>query len=103
MKNWYDLTKEEQKQYKKEFKKKQNVIDLRVLLYFISICIFFIFIVLFISQNRGTCYWENCQFVVIKWFMYFLIPFLSAIINSIMISRRDKDFKLWLKSRKIEK
>lgn len=110
MKSWFDLTKQEQNSLKNEFDSKNKILDLRIGLYIFAFFWFFLFLMPLISILSGgislsgsngsndTAIQNAIIFGVI-----FGICFLLAIINSLMVSKHEKEFKTWLRLRNIEK
>lgn len=110
MKNWYDLTKLEKENLKKEFnskgnKKVLNVIlyTLMLILYFISFILFWITLVLTIAKTNNACYESYCEKNLIIFGGLFIICIFLAVICSLFISKNKKEFIKWLKSRNIDK
>ena len=101
MKSWFDLTKQEQISLKNEFNSKKRVLDLSKFLYVLSILWFFIFLFWIIMSL--TDFIENATRNAICFGTIFGICILLAIINSLMVSEHEKEFKTWLKTRNIEK
>lgn len=104
MKSWFDLSKEEQTQLKKEFKMKYKRIDLRIPLYAISI----LFAILCIPSITGILVGmsDNLEEYYISLridSILFIIFLLLAIINSLKLSNWDKQFISWLKTKNILK
>lgn len=100
MKSWFDLTKQEQISLKNEFNSKNKILDLRIGLYIFAFFWFFIFMMPLISLLDGNDYSKQNAII---FGIIFGICFLLAIINSIMVSKHEKEFKTWLKLRNIEK
>lgn len=101
--SWYDLTKEEKKEYKNEFKSKRRIIDLRILFYLLSILSFFPLLIVIIAQLNNTCYGDACTTNILKYGSLFTIFLIFGIINSILINKNEKEFASWLRTRNIEK
>ena len=100
MKSWFDLTKQEQISLKNEFDLKNKVLDLRIWLYIFSFFWFFIFMMPLLSLLDGNDYSKQNAII---FGVIFGICFLLAIINSLVVSKHEKEFKTWLKTRNIEK
>lgn len=100
MKSWFDLTKQEQISLKNEFDLKNKVLDLRIGLYIFSFFWFFIFMMPLLSLLDGNDYSKQNAII---FGVIFGICLLLAIINSLMVSKHEKEFKTWLKTRNIEK
>lgn len=104
MKSWYDLSKEEQKALKNNFKQKYKRIDLRIPLYAISI----LFAILCIPSITGILVGmsdsiEEYYISLRADAILFIIFLLLAIINSLKLSKWDKQFISWLKTKNILK
>lgn len=100
MKSWFDLTKQEQISLKNEFDSKNKILDLRIGLYIFTTFWFFIFLIPMLSLLNGNDY--SLKGTII-FGVIFGICILLAIINSLMVSEHEKEFKTWLKTRNIEK
>ena len=103
MKSWYDLSKEDKKNYKKEFKSKRKVIDLRIIFYVLTVLSFFPLLIVTIAKSNIGCYGNACDLNIVKFGSLFLIFLVCAIINSTLINKNEKEFISWLKARNIEK
>lgn len=103
MKNWYDLTKEEQKELKKEFSKKKKMVDIRIPLYILSMIAFIPCIAIVVSMNNDACYGNACQNSLLMFGTIFILLLLAAIINSLLVSNHQKAFNSWLKFKNISK
>ncbi len=110
MRNWYDLTKSEKENLKKEFNSKSNkkglnviLYTLMLILYFISFILFWITLVLIIAKTNNACYENYCEKNLITFGGLFIICLLLAVICSLFISKNKKEFIKWLKSRNIDK
>ena len=100
MKSWFDLTKQEQISLKNEFDSKNKILDLRIGLYIFTTFWFFIFLIPMLSLLNGNDYSLKGTIIFC---VIFGICFLLAIINSLTVSKHEKEFKTWLKTRNIEK
>lgn len=110
MKSWYDLTKEEKQNLKKEYNIRNNdntkifILNvLKIIFYLISFANFFCVIALILSKTNGICYEHYCENNLMLFGLLFIISFCVALIFSIMVSKIKKHFDLWLKSKNIEK
>lgn len=103
MKDWYELSKSEQKNLKRQFKKRKKIIDFRIILYLLSFAAFFMTFSLIIFNMNGECYGNACNNNSIIFGSLFIITFLLAVINSIAISNWNKQFEKWLVKKDIEK
>lgn len=105
MKSWFDLSKEEQKELRQEFKKKRKVIDLRVLFYLFAIISFVPIICGIALYIDGECAYDDskCGIYIFIFSAIMLIFLVLGIINSILITKNQKEFNSWLKFRNIEK
>lgn len=104
MKSWFDLTKQEQISLKNEFDLKNKVLDLRVIFYTLSF-VWFTFLAFTIPLLNDSTFNdpEETKQKAIIYGTIFGVCFLLAIINSLMVSKHEKEFKTWLKTRNIEK
>lgn len=110
MKNWYDLTKTEKINLKKEFNSKSNKKTINIILYtlmsilnLISFVLFWIVLILIVAKTNNGCYENYCENNLITFGGMFIICLLLAIICSLFISKNKKEFIKWLKSRNIDK
>lgn len=100
MKNWFDLNKSEQIRLINEFNSKNKISDLRIPLYIFAFFWFFIFMIPAISLIQGNEYSKSNAIIFGVIFIIFL---LIAIINSLKVSKHQKEFEKWLKARNIDK
>lgn len=103
MKSWYDLSKNEKKELKKEFNSKRKMFDLRIIFYALAILSFLPLITVIITIISGECEGDRCMRYTVNLSIPFLIFITCAIINSILISKHETEFNSWLKIRNIEK
>lgn len=103
MKSWLDLTNEEQKSFKIEFKNKKKIIDLRILFYTLFIIFMFPVLVSIVGNSVNGCYENTCNNNILFFGLISFIFLALSIINSILVDKNNKEFAKWLKTKNIEK
>lgn len=103
MKSWFDLNNDEQLKLKEEFNSKSKIIDLRIILYGLAIISAFPIIIAVISMTQDYCYENGCTRILFIFGVLFIVFLCSALINSLLLSEKENEFKEWLKLKKIVK